>query len=303
MILVDLSQIAISSLMAEIRKTGTDVPIDTNMVRYFVLNSLRYHNSRFRDEFGGMVITCDSRKSWRKSAFKHYKANRKKDRDKSGLDWNALFGAIDLIKEELREFFPYPMIEVEGAEADDIIASIAHWSQKHYVREDAAVFATPMPVLILSGDHDFVQLQKYANITQFSPIQKSWIKPSGTPNDVLMEHIIRGDAGDGVPNYLSGDRSFVDGIRQKSITKRIVAEAQTMVPDKYAETLEPRLRRNFNRNRVLVDLSCIPKDLYETIIRVFEDECEAKKDADRRGLTAYFISHGVGNLMEYVSDF
>ena len=171
MIIIDYSQVVISTLMAEIG-SRTDVEIEVDLLRHMIINNIRSHKVKFHREFGDIVIACDSKKYWRKQAFPYYKANRKKAREDSGFNWPFIFDAINLIKEELKTFFPYKVIEVEGAEADDVIASIVKWSVEHDVKEHA-LFQEPNPTIIISGDHDFIQLQKYKHVKQFSPVQKN----------------------------------------------------------------------------------------------------------------------------------
>ena len=144
MIIVDYSQTIISNLMAELNGRK-DVEIEINLLRHMVINTIRSYHVNFKDEHGELVIACDNKRYWRKDIFPYYKANRKKAREDSGYNWNAIFDAINTIKAELKEFFPYRLIEVERAEADDIIATLC----KHITE----------PIMIVSGDHDFVQLQ------------------------------------------------------------------------------------------------------------------------------------------------
>ena len=158
MIIVDYSQTIISNLMAELNGRK-DIELEIPLLRHMVLNTLRSYNNRFKEDYGNMVIACDSKeKYWRKEYFQYYKSNRKKARDESGYDWNMIFNAISQIKNELKETFPYKVLEVPGAEADDIIATLCKWTQINSMEK----------VLIVSGDHDFFQLQKYKNISNSS---------------------------------------------------------------------------------------------------------------------------------------
>ena len=65
--------------------------------------------------------------------------------------------------------------------------------------------------MILSGDKDFIQLHKYKNVTQYSPITKKFVNGID-PDEYLYEHILKGDVSDGVPNVLSVDNTFTDGL-------------------------------------------------------------------------------------------
>ena len=105
--------------------------IDEGLIRHIVLNSLRSYTKQFKAKYGNMVICCDSKKYWRREVFPFYKSNRKKDRDKSDFDWNLIFETLNKIRDELKQNLPYRVIEVEGAEADDIIAVLAGRMSPH----------------------------------------------------------------------------------------------------------------------------------------------------------------------------
>lgn len=293
MIVVDYNQTAISSLMANLAGRR-DVEVNIPLVRHMIINALRSYRKKFGPEFGEMVIACDNRHYWRRQYFPNYKANRKKSREDSGFDWNSIFEALHLVRAELTEHFPYPVIDVDGAEADDVIATLAEYSQ---TSNTDGLLPSQEPFLVLSGDHDFNQLQKWGNVKQYAPIQKKFIKLTETPEAVLMEHIIMGDKGDGVPNILSDDDTFVNGDRQRPIRKDKLAEWKTQKPEEFITSDE--MWRNFQRNRELVDLSRIPEDIKESII----DSYEKQKGGDRSGLLNYFIANRMTQLIELVDEF
>ena len=293
MIVVDYNQTAISSLMANLAGRR-DVEVNIPLVRHMIINALRSYRKKFGPEFGDMVIACDNRHYWRRQYFPNYKANRKKSRDDSGFDWNSIFEALHLVRAELSEHFPYPVIDVDGAEADDVIAVLAEHSQ---TMNTDGLLPSAEPFLVLSGDHDFNQLQKWSNVKQYAPVQKKFIKLTETPEAVLMEHIIMGDKGDGVPNILSCDDTFINGDRQRPIRKDKLAEWKTQKPEEFITS--DVMWRNFQRNRELVDLSRIPKDIKESII----DSYEKQKGGDRSGLLNYFIANRMTQLIELVDEF
>jgi hypothetical protein len=292
-IVVDYNQTAISSLMANLAGRR-DVEVNIPLVRHMIINALRSYRKKFGPEFGDMVIACDNRHYWRRQYFPNYKANRKKSRDESGFDWNSIFEALHLVRSELTEHFPYPVIDVDGAEADDVIAVLAEYSQ---TMNTDGLMPSAEPFLILSGDHDFQQLQKWNNVKQYAPVQKKFCKLKESPEAVLMEHIIMGDKGDGVPNILSCDDTFINGDRQRPIRKDKLAEWKTQKPEEFITSDE--MWRNYQRNRELVDLSRIPEDIKESII----DSYEMQKGGDRSGLLNYFIANRMTQLIELVDEF
>ncbi len=293
MIVVDYNQTAISSLMVNLGG-GRDVEVNVPLVRHMIINALRSYRKKFGPEFGEMVIACDNRHYWRRQYFPNYKANRKKSRADSGFDWNSIFEALHLVRAELAEHFPYAVIDVDGAEADDVIAVLAEYSQ---TMNTDGLIPSAEPFLVLSGDHDFNQLQKWSNVKQYAPVQKKFIKLTETPEAVLMEHIIMGDKGDGVPNILSGDDTFVNGDRQRPIRKEALALWKTQKPEDFINSDE--MWRNYQRNRELVDLSRIPEEIKESII----DNYEMQKEGDRSGLLNYFIANRMTQLIELVDEF
>lgn len=283
-ILMDLSNVMVSNLMAQLG-SHTNAQVDEPMLRHMVLNSIRANRKTFHQKYGELVICADGNRYWRKDVFPYYKAMRKANREKSELDWNAIFVALNNIRDEIGEFFPYKVIRVENAEADDVIASIGmKYGQQLAVGE---------PFLVLSSDKDMSQLQKFANIDQYDPVRKKWIKNS-TPERSLFEHIVRGDSGDGVPNILSADDTFVSAARQKPIRSTQI-DAWFVDPSKMSE----EVKRNFMRNKSLIDFELIPNHIQTQAITQYEHN----KGVGRGKLLDYFIKNRLRNLMENISEF
>lgn len=286
MIIVDLNQVMIATMMAQIGN-HTNLEIQEDMFRHMVLNSLRSYRVMFKIH-GEMVIACDDKKSWRKEYFPLYKANRKKTREQSELDWSAIFNCLNNVRDELRVYFPYRVIQVEGAEADDIIATLC---MKH-----GSLLATKEKIIILSGDKDFVQLQVYSNVEQYDPVRKKYIK-NNDPHQYLREHILKGDRGDGIPNVLSPDSCIVDGERQKPLRADKLA-SWTSTPNLKSVLTEQQFT-HFKRNEMLIDLHNIPQYIQDNILEQYEAEGGKK----RNKLFQYFIDHNLKYLMEHISEF
>ena len=286
MILVDMNQVTISNLMMQIgSKRQNDV--DEDLVRHMVLNSIRMYRSKFGEEYGELVLCYDSKKYWRREYFPNYKSNRKKDRANSGLDWNLIFETLNNIRDEIRDNFPYKVLEVEGAEADDCIAAVIE-----YVSTTPSAFEN---VLILSGDKDFIQLQKHNFVKQYSPVLKKFVNGQD-PHLYIKEHILKGDRSDGIPNFLSSDNTFVDELRQKPLTKKKLATWVDLEP---ADFCTEEMMRNYQRNRTLIDLDYIPSDLKGRIL----EEFEKPPKGERSKLLNYFIQKRLKNLMNDIGDF
>jgi len=288
MIILDLSQVMIANFMSQIG-SHTNLKVEEGLVRHMVLNTIRSLNMKFGKEYGEMVLAADDRKYWRRDIFPYYKANRKKNRAKSELDWNAIFEALNNIRTELKDYLPYRVILADGAEADDVIGTLVHKYGKVLVSQ------SDEKILILSGDKDFVQLQQYGNVEQYDPVKKKFIK-TNSPDKFITEHIIRGDVGDGIPNFLSSDNCFVVGDRQKPISTKKLEAWLNMEPEQYCDET---MLRNFKRNKQLIDLSLIPDWVRANVMK----EYESQSGKGRQRIFNYFIKYQLKGLMESINDF
>ena len=287
MIIVDLNQIMISNLMVQLNSRNSE-PLSEDLVRHMVLNSLRAHNKKFRKEYGEMVIACDSKNVWRREVFPNYKAGRKANREKSDHDWDAIFTILHNIKDEIKTFLPYKVIQIETAEADDIIATLIKKTKKIIAPE------RKKKVLILSGDKDFIQLHG-PNVKQFNPVLNKFVGKGENPSLYIKEHILRGDRSDGIPNVLSDDNVFIEGRRQKPLSKKKI---NSWVEEVFMTFTEEE-QKNYDRNRKLIDLSCIPHELEEKINNEFLNV----KVASRDKILGYFINKKLKTLIEVIDEF
>ena len=282
MIIFDYNQVAISSLMEQIGSSKK--PVEENLVRHMILNVIRTYVKKFKETYGPeVVIACDNRNYWRREYFPQYKASRKKARDSSGHDWNSIFECLHKIKEELKNYSPYKVIDVDTAEADDIIATLT------------ILKSANEKVMILSSDKDFAQLQKYPNVQQYSPILKKFINEP-LPAVQLKQMIIRGDKGDGVPNILTQDNVFIEGGRQKPITEAKIINWLNQKPEEFCTD---EMLRNYKRNELLIDLTKIPESLQKSII----DTYDAAAGHTKQHFMNYMIANKLKNLLEIIDEF
>ena len=252
-----------------------------DLVRHMILNSIRMYRMDFHQEFGEIVLTYDSKHYWRRDYFPNYKQNRKKGREKDSRDWDAIFNCLNKIKAEFKENLPYKYMEVHGCEADDIIATLC----KNFPNEK---------IMIVSGDKDFIQLQKYPNVQQYSPILKKYVN-GHNPDTYIKEHILKGDTSDGIPNVLSPDNTFVDGLRQRPLGRKKI---ETWL-DMHIDDLQDEVKRNYQRNNTLINLDNVPDNLEKEIMVDFsEAPC-----GDRSKILNYFIQSRLKELTESIGDF
>lgn len=283
MILIDYSQISIAAFYAQ-----PGAQLSEEFLRHLILNTIRMYSLKHKNEYGQIVLACDGGNSWRKREFAPYKAHRKKARESSGMDWNLFFEYLNNIREEIKANFPYKVIHIHHVEADDVIGILVKETQE---------FGKNEPVMIISSDKDFIQLQKYKNVKQFSPIQKKLVTDPN-PKQYLFEHIIRGDSGDGIPNILSPDNTFIDSLRQTPITKKRIEEWNKK-PEDLKSVMTDEVYRNYQRNKLLIDLDMIPQEMQGEIINTYETQ----QVAPRARILDYLIQKRCKMLIESVQEF
>lgn len=277
-ILVDANQIAISHLMVQ-HKIEDGINIDK--IRFSIIRVLGRIQRRFA-EFGDMILCYDDKNYWRRQEFPFYKKNRKQERETSKYNWDEVFSVLNTIRDEIKESFPYRVIQVEGAEADDVIASICIFNEKREKPED---------ILILSADKDFIQLHRYESVKQYDPIRNRWIEHEN-PVQYLQEHIIKGDRSDGIPNILTCDDAIVSGKPQKKMSKEKITSLASMDPEDFTNFI--RLR-NWKRNSLLIDFTNIPQQVVDKILTTYHEKLT--RNSIR---IEYFISN---NIQELITEF
>ena len=275
-----MNQIALANLMMNLKMNNSKT-VDESMVRHMILNSIRMYRMEHHDEYGEVVLTWDSKHSWRRDYFPEYKASRRKGREESDLDWDDIFGTLNKIRNEIKENFPYKYLEVFGAEADDIIGFLCEENRDE-------------KILIISGDKDFIQLQKYPNVTQWSPITKKQVN-GFDPTIYLKEHILNGDTSDGVPNVLSPDNTFTDGLRQRPLSRKKI---QSWLVGGGSDWND-EVKRNFQRNLTLIDLTKTPEELKNQIRLEYNNASHG----DRSKLLNYFMIYKLRELTDNIGDF
>lgn len=304
MLIVDFSEISYSNILREFQKElnnlngEQDMTLLLPLIRHQILNSLRSVNTKFRGKYGELVISCDAQGYWRSNIFPFYKANRHRIKEKSKFDFNLLAKMVNQIKGELKEFFPYRVIEAKMAESDDVIAVLSklHSVDERYY-DTTGLVKDADNVMIYSSDNDFLQLSaRYPNVDCYSFKHKKVISYPD-PKEVekyLIEKCLRGEAGDGIVNVLSTDTSLVKPVKQKSITEvwvRPIVESGIIpkeVEDKYL------------RNRKLIDFQYIPEEVEKRIIHTFENYEVRGNNSTMR---SYFAKHKMMKHLDNILDF
>jgi hypothetical protein len=286
LIIIDFTQIAFTNLLSylSISKENT---ISEKDFKYIILNSIKSYKNKLEKEYGQVVLCYDSLWSWRRNVFKYYKNNRKKKRENDNIDWDDVFKKFKTIKDELKEHFPYIVIDVENAEADDAIAIVSHLVQE--------------PSVICSRDHDFFQLHYLKNIKQFDIVSKKFIEVD-SPKEYLIEHILKGDSGDGIPNILSDDDVFIDSEKRQSKMTSKKLEYYSSVNIIEEIDIPDNIKENYKRNLTLIDFNYIPQDIKLEIKEQYISQLRNIK-TKQVDLFNYFAKNKLTNLIEYVGDF
>ena len=280
-VLIDFNQVVISGVQSQVASNRINV-LSKDLCRHLVLNSIRSHIHKFKKEYGDVIICCDSRKYWRKEVFPFYKAGRKKAREASKLDWTVIFEVLDEVREDLKTVFPYKVVHVDRAEADDVIGTLVPRISAHET------------VIIISSDGDFKQLHQYSNVKQYNPMLGVYVK-SENPQLELKEKILTGDRSDGIPNVLSADDVFVAGIRQNVLSAK---KKSLILSSNFADSTN-EYYRNITRNQLLIDLTFIPQDIKDAIV----EQYEAPRSGSKQQLMKYFIEKKLIKLLECIDEF
>jgi len=297
MILVDYSQVALSAILTfqrELKGTESEVK---NLIRHVTLSTIKSYKKKYGKEYGELIICCDGRKYWRRDVFQYYKAGRKKARDASELDWTLIFDTLSEMRNDISKHFPWKVIHIDRAEADDVIAVMAKWSQTNgFVQQ--GLMEDPQKVLILSSDGDFIQLQKWGNVSQYSPMQKKQITATKRElHEKFITHVVKaGD--DGIPNILSPDDIFLqEGVRQKRISSQRLDD---FLEKGFNACRNDDERRNWHRNLQLIDFEFIPEDVAQSIVDAYLNN---KPTGDKMSVMNYLIENRCRLLLDELDDF
>lgn len=300
MIALDWSQIVAAGALAfgsDFDK-GKDTAKMVDIVRHSVLTTILSYKKKYGKEYGDIVLAADGRNYWRREIFQYYKAGRKAARQESATDWGQIFSIGSDIREEINEIFPYKVIKHDMAEGDDVIGVLAKWSQTNDLNSNL-MDESPKPFMIISNDGDYKQLHKYKNVRQFNPLLKKLV--AAPDKYFLLEKLLTGDAGDGIPNIRSTDDQLVRGVRQPAITEKLKVEARKMQDAKQEiKFADDFMTKNYHRNRNLIDFDYIPDNITNEILQLYLNNEVVK---DKAKIFNYFIKNRCRLLMERIQEF
>lgn len=298
MIVIDYSGVAIAAIMMfqeDLHKPDDELE---NIIRHVILSSIKNIKKRHNREYGPtMVIACDGQDYWRKDIFPHYKASRKKEREKSDIPWEKIHRYMDLVREELREHFPYKVIRVNKAEADDVFAVIVNDIALNSTTK-VGLYDEEEPVLIVSSDKDLKQLLVRPSVKMWLHRDNKFAKLEEPVKMFLRRLILTGDTGDGVPNVFSPNDSFVAGIRQKPATEKKMApllEAKNMADAAPDDLIKQRILENAK----LIAFNFIPEYVQEEIREAYH----APVGGNKMTIFNYLASKKMKQMLEDIEEF
>lgn len=290
-LLVDLANTFFRSRHSTGRMSGLDEKI--GMALHVTLSSV---NAVYRKFDPDHVVFCLEGRSWRKDFYEPYKRNRQVARaamsTREAEEEKVFWETYDNLTEYLSSKTNCSVIRCPTAEGDDIIARFIalHPNDEH---------------VIISTDTDFVQLVS-DNVKQYNgmsdelitidgifnnkdkpAIDKKTKLPKKTPDPawMLFEKIMRGDSTDNV-------FSAYPGVRTKGSKNKVgLTEAYA---DRYKqgwswnnlmlqrwkdhEGNEHRVMDDYERNKVLIDLTAQP----DNIKQVIDDSIKEQVQIDTR---------------------
>lgn len=250
MILFDFNQIVITRIYAfqtQRKKDVSELYQDEFFIKALnrdIFDFVRRVHNEYGHIYGDVILCADGNGiSWRREIFPHYKALRRKNTSDDQTKKMKKF-VSDYINYFVEEFEtgPATIYKIDGVEADDIIGLLIldNPNERH---------------MIVSRDKDFHQLHSDMVV---SYDYSNDLIVRNTNKNVLLEHIIRGDSGDGIPNIMSDLDTFVtDGKRQKSMTKKRMESFLKEIPEELSE--------RFQENKMLISLRDIPEHVKEKI--------------------------------------
>jgi 5'-3' exonuclease len=229
------------------------------------------------------VVFCLEGKSWRKAYYEPYKKNRivdaqsqtQAEKEENDLFWQT----YEKFTTFLRERTNVSVLRDPNAEADDLIA---RWVALHPEDEN----------FIISSDTDFIQLiseknKIYNGITNQLITLEGYFddkgrivkdkktgepKLLGDPQFILFEKCMRGDSTDNVFSAYPGVRT--KGSKNKVGLIEAYADREkkgflwnNLQLQRWLDhnQVEHRVRDDYERNRVLIDLTCQPDEVKKSV--------------------------------------
>ena len=294
---------------------GRDIDMRVGMAMHIMFNSIK---KVWRDFDGDHVVMCLEGRSWRKDFYTPYKANRKVIMDKRSVkeqeDDELFFESYNDMVEFLDKRTNVSVIQQHNAEADDLIAT---WIQEH-PNDDHVIISTDSDFYQLIADNvkqyngttdQIVSLEGFKNAkTGETVIDKKTNEPKKAvdPEWVLFEKCVRGDSSDNIFSAYPGAR--LKGTKNKTGITEAYNDRHTggynynnFMLQRWVdhEEQEHRVKDDFERNKILIDLTQQPDEI--------KTECkkriaEAKEQDSKQQVGIYFMKFCAKYNLERMSQ-
>lgn len=269
-----------NDIQLEVQSFGFDV------LKFYTLKNIFSTLQQF-PKATNVFLCFDSGSPWRRNIYSLYKLNRKEFRknyaiEEGGvIDWKKFFNFVDSLYNDFKNNLPFYSLRIQHIEADDIIYFIV--KNELYKNKEK---------IIITKDHDYIQLLKYENVKIYDIFSKKYIEPHNLNihfNSLLKFCI--GDKNDNIPPIKSrfGIKKAEKFIISGELDKMLQEENEYF---KIFGKYKSDMMQNFIRNKKLIDFDEIPQNILQQIENEFHnivknnDICE-KKDK----LFLYFVTN------------
>ena len=239
-LIVDISNLAYRALYAIIYSSPTDNG-KFELWKHTFLNSIFYVIKKFNPT--RVIFAEDGSKNWRYDVYPQYKWERKIKKEKSDIRWDKFYEVLNELLEDIKIVFTNIIsLKVDRSEADDVISVMS--------RE------IKYKIIIVSGDNDFNQLLSQ-RVRQYKPITETFVECINTQKALQLKLLV-GDKGDSIPN----------------LRPRLGIKTAASILESGLEAFldsNTVLRENYERNKKLIDLTCIPSEICDGIINKFDE--------------------------------
>jgi len=222
------------------------------------------------------VVAWDAGTSGRGEVFAGYKAQRRSRPDLLKQQWPAM--------EPLVEAFGYSNVRVEGYEADDVLASLA---------ERALAAEPPVPVMIVTGDRDVLQLIDEPGLVRVMATSRgitetklydrqAVIDRYGIPPELIPDFYgLKGDTSDNIPG--------VPGIGEKTASELIRAHGSLEEVLSHIDQISgPKRKQNLEQHADDARLSKLLATIQRDVPVDLDIAAEATREPDRARLREVF---------------
>lgn len=245
-LLIDFSHLSIRNLFADREIINNPNP-EFNLHRHQLITSLLFLIKKFNPN--EVVLGIDNKLNWRKKLYTDYKAHRKAKRDQDVFPWDAYYTYLEELIQDIKDNFPFKVIEQRYAECDDIIAILCKYSP--FSGEN----------IVVTSDKDFVQLLSLPHVKIYDPIKRKFMEEK-QPKIFLEAKILMGDKSDNIPAIKPrvGEKTAWKLANNKDELDALLHDAES----------GKAYRKNYKLNRILIDFNSIPDVIKTKVLKQYD---------------------------------